>query len=432
MTQDREHSEEARRESFDPQPGGTAPVQYADHVGEDPLDPNWTSRGKASTSGGKAQPLAKPDKATGSTEAAPGERPYVPLVVHDGAAMLDTPAEPRSWHVDDFLPAYDVTLLGADGGTGKTQLGLQLAFASAIGWTWCDIPIVQCRAIYYSAEETIGELKFRLHQIAKPVLGASLQPDGLLLVSVADDDAELATFDGRGAIEPTERFHDLERLVQKHGAGLLVLDAAADVFGGSELNRREVRAFIRMLRGLAIRNRCTILLLSHPSVDGMKTGRGYSGSTHWNNAVRSRWYFTTPANDKGEEHDADLRQLELVKSNRARKGQKIMLRWIDGVFVKETPMAASDSIARGEARRVFLDLLRELNRQGRPVSASPCSTYAPAVLSREPGAGGITKNALAYAMSELLAEGRIEVRESGRDSKRRKYLMVVEGLRDAA
>ena len=57
-----------------------------------------------------------------------------------------------------------------------------------------------------------------------------------------------------------------------------------------------------------------VIILAHPSVDGIKTGRGYSGSTHWNNAVRSRLYFTTGPQTKDEEagppSDPDTRLLE--------------------------------------------------------------------------------------------------------------------------
>ena len=137
--------------------------------------------------------------------------------------------------------------------------------------------------------------------------------------------------------------------------------------------------------------------MEHSPVEpAVRLGARQPGSTCSASACDRAWRYAGPADrallavspirDKGEEHDPDLRQLELVKSNRVRKGQKIMLRWTDGVFVKETPMSASDSMARGEARRVFLDLLGELRRQGRRVTPSSGNSYAPAIFAAEPDA----------------------------------------------
>jgi hypothetical protein len=91
-------------------------------------------------------------------------------------------------------------------------------------------------------------------------------------------------------------------------------------------------------------------------VDGIRSGRGYSGSTHWNNAARSRWIFTTPVGEDGKEKDPDLRLLELAKANRARRGQKIEL---PGVSTGANDLHAEQS---------FLELLDKLGAQGRRVT----------------------------------------------------------------
>jgi hypothetical protein len=41
-----------------------------------------------------------------------------------------------------------------------------------------------------------------------------------------------------------------------------------------------------LLKRLARKHDCAILLLAHPSLTGLNTGSGMSGSTGWNNAVR--------------------------------------------------------------------------------------------------------------------------------------------------
>ncbi len=70
-----------------------------------------------------------------------------------------------------------------------------------------------------------------------------------------------------------------------------------------------------MLRDLAIDHDCAVLLLSHPSLTGLNSGTGTSGSTAWNNSVRSRLYLqaTSP----------DTRTLKVVKANHGKVGDEI-------------------------------------------------------------------------------------------------------------
>ena len=186
-------------------------------------------------------------------------------------------------------------------------------------------------------------------------------------------------------MRPTPLFHSVEVWVRRLKAELLVLDAAADLYGGEENNRAQVRTFIQLLRGIALRNDCAILLLSHPSVDGMKTGRNYSGSTAWNNSVRSRLYFSAPAPGEGEA-DTDARILELMKSNRAQRGFKLCLRWKNGVFVPEgTGENAARKMKIGVAAdEMFLKLLDERNSQKRHVSDRPGIILPPKFLRDTP------------------------------------------------
>jgi RecA-family ATPase len=167
-----------------------------------------------------------------------------------------------------------------------------------------------------------------------------------------------------------------------------------------------------------------VLLLSHPSVDGIKSGRGYSGSTHWNNAVRARFYLTTPTAN-GSEADPDLRELALAKANRGPRGKKIMLRWRDGHFVVEHGGGAPDAIALSQAKNTFIDLLRELTGQGRRVSPHRSSSYAPKVFAEHPNGKGIALRSFAQAMDVLFAEKRIEVEREGPPSKARDRIVEV-------
>jgi hypothetical protein len=67
-----------------------------------------------------------------------GEAPIV-LPVFNPADWEGKKAPPRLWVVPDDIPNRNVTLLYADGGTGKSYLELQLAVARALGKEWIGL-----------------------------------------------------------------------------------------------------------------------------------------------------------------------------------------------------------------------------------------------------------------------------------------------------
>jgi RecA-family ATPase len=280
-------------------------------------------------------------------------------------------------------------------------------------------------AVYFTAEEPVDELHLRLAKIRESIeLGGDV-PNHLKLISRADADAVLAYPDRVGSVRTTPLFHELVSVVTEIEAKLLVLDAAADVFGGDEINRCQVRSFIRLLRGVAINHECAVLLLAHPSVDGMRTGRGYSGSTHWSNAVRSRLYLTTPSSS-GTEPDQHLRVLDRAKSNRSRRGVKIGMRWCEGHFAIETLSDVADAMSLERAKTTFLKLLASYTTEGRNVSHQATSpNFAPKLFAGDERAKGLTKAVLMKSMNLLFAEKRIRAEDYGRPSRPNSRLVEV-------
>jgi RecA-family ATPase len=207
---------------------------------------------------------------------------------------------------------------------------------------------------------------------------------------------------------------------------LVVLDASADLFGGDEIKRAEVRSFIAILRSsIAIPYKCCVLLLTHPSVSGMERGSGYSGSTAWNNSARSRLYF-----DQSHKDDPESRVLELQKNNRGKTGEKIQLRWdSSGYYIVQSPAAAHDAAKAAKAKQVFLDLLRRYEDQGRVVSDKQATNLAPTRFAEEPEAqaADLKKSDLEKAMLALFAEKRIEVVTEGKGSHARSKIVEAGG-----
>ena len=206
-------------------------------------------------------------------------------------------------------------------------------------------------------------------------------------------------------MKETALFKALEAKLDELRPDLLILDTLADLFGGDEIKRPHARQFIGMLRGLAIKYGVTILLLSHPSLTGITSGTGTSGSTAWSNSVRSRLYFERPKGSEGDDDD-DRRILTTKKANYGRAGGEVVLRWRDGVFVLDGHSVGSfDKFdAEAKAEHVFLGLLAEREGQGRDVSPKPSQSYAPSLFAVHPDAKGVSKKAFAAAMERAQDE----------------------------
>ncbi|KPL55750.1 hypothetical protein ABB55_08490 [Prosthecomicrobium hirschii] len=313
-----------------------------------------------------------------------------------------------------------MSLIYGDGAAGKSLLALQLAVAVATGSDWpCGLPDVG-PAIYLSAEDDRDELHRRLADIcrAKGIDLADL--DNLHLLPLAGKDAVLGTAIG-STVMKTERLKQIRQYAASVQPRLIVLDTLADLFAGNENDRTQARQFIGFLRGLAIDLQCAVLMLAHPSLDGLRSGTGASGSTGWSNSVRARLFLERVKSEDDSEPDPDLRRLSVKKANYAQAGQDILLRWRAGVFVPDgTGIGGLDKMAaERRAEEVFVTLLRQFGREGRSVSPAPSSSYAPRVFAAHPGAKGCTARHLSGAMDRLLAAGEIRIEEHGPASRRR-------------
>lgn len=350
----------------------------------------------------------------------PHEQEAEPLFL-PASAWAGLPIPPRKWHVDGLIPGNTVTILGGDGGTGKSLLALQLAVSTVTGTRWVNRGVDQPgKALVLSAEDDNEELHRRLSDICKSHDVPMSTLGKLLVRSMAGEDALLAVLDRKtNALKPTALYAEICNTIDRERPKLVIFDTLADLHAGNENDRAHGRQFIGMLRHLAIEYECAVVLLAHPSLTGLNTGTGTSGSTAWSNSVRSRLYLRRVKDDRYEA-DPDARILETMKANYGRTGEEIGLTWMGGIFVPDAPTREERN---SKAERVFLSLLAELAKQGRKVSPKASSMYAPKVFAGLPGSEGVSKRAFKTAMEELLSNGTIRVEEEGPPSKRRSFLV---------
>lgn len=250
--------------------------------------------------------------------------------------VLTNPSEPPQFIWDGYLPRGVVSLMGAHGGTGKSTIALMLGVCNALGRPLFGINTVQCKTLFVSLEDSAQIVRHRLAFICNlwGINPVDLQ-DKLHIVD-GTENPELFSADTRGAGETTATYFELRKLVQQGNIGLVVVDNASDAYGGDEIQRRQVRAFIRALAEVARLTNCAVMLLAHVDKATSRArkaegGEGYSGSTAWHNSARSRLFMTRA-------EDGTL-TLEHQKSNLGKLCEPLTLTWPDGGL----PMLVSDS-----------------------------------------------------------------------------------------
>jgi RecA-family ATPase len=102
-----------------------------------------------------------------------------------------------------------------------------------------------------------------------------------------------------------------------------------------------------------------VTILSHPSLAGITSGSGISGSTAWHGAFRFRQYLKGVKAADGEQPDNDLRELEFKKNQYGPTAETIVLRYQRGLFLPLPGVTSLDKATQdAKADDIFLDLVR--------------------------------------------------------------------------
>jgi len=335
----------------------------------------------------------------------------------------DLTGEPpeRVWVVDDWIVAGAVNSLYGDGGLGKTLLAQQLACSVATGVPWLGIPVKQGSVLAILCEDEKDELH-RRHNAIKAAMGHTIGnpfDDVWLWPRVGDDNA-LIRWDKDSKPVVGAFWERIEQQIETVQPSLLILDTLADFYAGSEIDRPQVNYFVKTLLGGLIKRQAakghslTILLLGHPSVAGKASGSGYSGSTAWNNAVRSRIYLTRP-----EEGSTDDRMLTRGKANYAKSGDETAIR----LFFDQGVLHPCDDAEDGDsvlfaAREEACALVDKAWASGRPYAGrKEHPRYIFKALPADMMKAGFSPSVSRQALRELITDDAVISLAKGRDKR---------------
>jgi RecA-family ATPase len=332
------------------------------------------------------------------------------------------PIPERQWAIRDRVPLNQAGLFSGEGGTGKSIIELMKDVAHVAAKDWFGSLPEPGPAFYVGAEDEVDEVHRRLAAIAAHhgVTFNDLINGGLHLLCKLGEDATLCVVGRSGKVETTNFYNQLYEAAGDIKPKNISIDTLSRAFAGSEIDRVQVYTFAMHMQALAMVAGGSVTVLSHPSLAGIASDSGISGSTAWHGAFRFRQYLKGIKSASGEQPDDDIRELTFKKNQYGPTGEPIVLRYQRGLYL---PVAGTSSLekmaAEQRADSLFLELLDAFEKQGRNVSHHKnAHTYAPTMFCKDPKAKTIPgiRKGLVDAMERMFANKKIMVSNYGKAS----------------
>ena len=264
------------------------------------------------------------------------------------------PVPERLWAILDRVPLNQAGLFSGEGGTGKSIIELMKDVAHVAGKDWLGSMPEPGPAFYIGAEDDERELHIRLAAIASHYGVTFKQLCGLHVLCLLGQDATLCAVGRDGRVERTDRYKRLYEAAGDIKPKNISIDTLSRAFAGNEIDRRQVYAFAIHMQALAAVAGGSVTVLSHPSLAGINSGSGISGSTAWHGAFRFRMYLTSAKQEAGEQPDTDLRDLQFRKNQYGPVAESIVLRYQRGLFLPEHGLSTVEQAARQQQAESIL------------------------------------------------------------------------------
>jgi hypothetical protein len=180
--------------------------------------------------------------------------------VHNAADAL-APRAAVKWLVEGRIYEKSVTVMYGDGGTKKTWAGMYLAACVSSGAPWGDIETHKTRCLFVDEENGEDEISGRAAFCIRGALSdesADLRYISLAAFHLDDPKDEVI----------------LTAEILTQGAGLVILDALADLMLGDENTKQDTQPVFNALRRIAEKTGAAILVIHHANKQG-----GHRGSS---------------------------------------------------------------------------------------------------------------------------------------------------------
>lgn len=326
------------------------------------------------------------------------------------------------WTVPGVIPAGHMTLFSGPGATGKSTIMLQLACAHALGKDWINWMPEPGPVIYCDAEDDNTIIYRRLDLILQHY-GATfndLIKGGLHVMSLAGKTPIMVN----GKLELTALYRKIAADIERIRPIQIIIANSANVFAGNEIDRVQVGHFVHTMTALVTGTARSLVLISHPSLTGIASGTGLSGSTQWYNAARAQMYLKRKTNGDEEEDDKfnAPRELSFKKNQYGPEARPVVLKWQKGLYL---PVAGSTTLETAHNEAQAEERIREALADGNlnlSSSSFSNSNYLPKRLAGD----GVAFADLKAVMLRLLKEGKLKVESRGFGQSKRQRLVLAE------
>ncbi len=172
-------------------------------------------------------------------------------------ALADQP--PMQWVIEQLITAGSVSVFYGAPGSKKTWSLLSLAVHVALGKSWLGFNTVPVKVLVIDEES--GERRFmrRLNaalrerwQMRTPQLSLFVLPGSGWMIRMM--------------------LRSWNRLITERQAGLVILDALADMMGGDENSKKDTQPVFTALRRIADRTEAAIIIIHHSNRSGQYRG----------------------------------------------------------------------------------------------------------------------------------------------------------------
>ena len=249
-----------------------------------------------------------------------------------GLDAFSGPPPKRKWIIENWLPEGKTTSLYGTGGVGKSKLAMQLGYSIASGIPFLGMEVKKMPVLMIMCEDDKDELHNRIAEIRSAPEYEFAEEEEVNILFWTRVGLESAIGEARqSSVVKTKFYKKLVKQLNAMGSRdepkLLVLDTLTDVYAGSEIIRELVNAFVKVVVG-GINKECgaTTLLIGHPS----KGGGDYSGSTHWNNAVRHR--LVLELYDENDKNLKRYKKFRIAKANTGDDGLSLLLHFNEKLY----------------------------------------------------------------------------------------------------
>jgi hypothetical protein len=314
---------------------------------------------------------------------------YTPISVTE---LLENPPKPPEWLVNRIFPKNGISIMGGDGGIGKSWLMLYLAMCVSSGKPFFgEFPVTRGTTLIIDEENALDMTYQRLQKLQK---GMSFDKKDLGNISLLDNKGVL--------VDKDDSYGALQDTIAKYQPNLLIFDSLIRIHRGDENSSRDMDYVFRQLKTLSQQYELAVLCTHHTRKMNQfnnSPSQLLRGSSDIRNFVDSYLYVGKRKGETTVVHDKSRGCMPVPSFgftiNDTADGQATVLTYADETAATATTVVKQRS--EDKARQRILQLLEDNGK-----------------LSRGQIIRGITKsiplgiNAIDKALQQLIEEGKVK------------------------